>query len=80
MSEDDHEAPYAESDPVEPASAAVGFEPTGHPGVDRVLEDLQGLDEAPLEEHVGRFEAAQSALRGVLDGPGREGPPVPGPR
>ncbi|GAB3246686.1 hypothetical protein GCM10027425_02260 [Alteromonas gracilis] len=58
----------------------MAFASTGHAGVDQVLSDLEGLAQAPLEEHVALFEEAQSRLRSVLDGPGREGPPVPGPR
>lgn len=76
-----------EQDPRDPLEHAeetsrgiAPIEPTGHPAVDRVLEDLEGLEQRPLDEHVSRFEAAQSALRSVLDGPGRDGPPVPGPR
>jgi hypothetical protein len=40
---------------------------TGVPDVDRVLEDLEGLQDRPLEEHVGAFERAHEALRSALD-------------
>ncbi|MGH3353810.1 MAG: hypothetical protein ACRDPS_24325 [Nocardioides sp.] len=35
--------------------------------VDAVLETLDRLDELPLEEHVGVFEAAHTELRRALD-------------
>ena len=40
---------------------------TGIPAVDRVLADLDRLDDAPLEEHLGAFERAHESLRSALD-------------
>jgi hypothetical protein len=39
---------------------------TGHGGVDRVLASLQGLEERPVDEHVGMFERAHEDLRRAL--------------
>ena len=38
----------------------------GHADVDAVLQSLAALDDLPVEEHVGVYEAAHSALRGAL--------------
>lgn len=40
---------------------------TGVARVDAVLETLDRLDELPLAEHVGVFEAAHTELRRALD-------------
>jgi hypothetical protein len=40
---------------------------TGVPVVDRVLADLDRLDDTPLEEHLGAFERAHESLRSALD-------------
>ena len=40
---------------------------TGVPEVDEVLESVEGLDDRPLEEHVGAFEEAHTRLRRALD-------------
>lgn len=76
----EHDPSDSGSDPLKEVSAPAPFESTGHDGVDQVLRELESLDQAPLEQHVAMFEEAQTRLRSVLDGPGREGPPVPGPR
>lgn len=56
--------------PVE-ASAGLGSADsaphTGVARVDAVLETLDRLDELPLTEHVGVFEAAHTELRRALD-------------
>ena len=41
---------------------------TGVPAVDQVLADVDRLDDAPLEEHLGAFERAHDSLRAALDG------------
>lgn len=41
---------------------------TGVEEVDAVLDSVDGLDEVPVEEHVGVFERAHERLRGALDG------------
>ena len=56
-----------------PAEASAGLGGAGsapHTGVarvDAVLETLDRLDELPLTEHVGVFEAAHTELRRALD-------------
>lgn len=40
---------------------------TGVARVDAILESLDRLDELPLTEHVGVFEAAHTELRRALD-------------
>jgi hypothetical protein len=40
---------------------------TGVPAVDRVLADVERLDQAPLEEHLAAFERAHDDLRSALD-------------
>lgn len=61
----------AQETPAAPAAPAVPHveapERTGVPRVDTVLETLERLDELPLEEHVGVFEAAHAELRRALD-------------
>lgn len=42
---------------------------TGDPAVDEVLDELAGLADLPLEEHVPVFERAHEKLRSALDGP-----------
>jgi len=42
---------------------------TGNEAVDRVLASLDGLDDAPVEEHVAVFERAHEQLRAALDSP-----------
>ena len=40
---------------------------TGVPEVDAVLESMAALDETPVDEHPGVFEAAHDRLRRALD-------------
>jgi hypothetical protein len=40
---------------------------TGNRAVDDVLESLDALDEAPVDEHVAVYENAHEQLRGALD-------------
>lgn len=59
---------------------------TGVESVDAVLATVEELEDRPVEEHVGVFEAAHEGLRRALDsqptptptmtstGPGRPGP------
>ncbi len=42
---------------------------TGVASVDQVLGELDGLDELPLDEHIGAFERAHESLRSALDAP-----------
>lgn len=60
MSEEQYahdEVPAGAEDPVR----------TGDPDVDKVLESIEGLDDRPLEEHVGALEEAHTRLHGALD-------------
>lgn len=43
---------------------------TGVPGVDEVIAAVEELEERPIEEHAGVFEAAQDRLRRELDAAG----------
>lgn len=45
---------------------AAEIERTGNPVVDSVLDSLRELDQVPVSEHVGVFEAAHDRLRGAL--------------
>ncbi len=42
---------------------------TGVASVDRVLGELDGLDDLPLDGHVAAFEQAHESLRSALDAP-----------
>jgi hypothetical protein len=56
--------------PAEASAGLVGAGSAPHTGVarvDAVLESLDRLDELPLAEHVGVFEAAHTELRRALD-------------
>ena len=48
---------------------------TGLDNVDTVIAAVEGLEERPLEEHIGVFETAHELLRRALDG--QEGPAAP---
>jgi hypothetical protein len=56
----------AASQSLEPAASAEPVR-TGVPSVDRVLDDVDRLDELPLDEHLSAFERAHDALRSELD-------------
>jgi hypothetical protein len=43
---------------------------TGHASVDEVMRAVEELEDRPIEEHAGVFEAAQAQLRRALDDPG----------
>ena len=47
---------------------------TGNDAVDRVLDSLDGLADAPVAEHVAVFEAAHDQLRGALADAGNSQP------
>jgi len=42
---------------------------TGNEAVDGVLDSLDPLDDAPVDEHVAVFERAHEQLRAALDSP-----------
>ncbi|MFD7077508.1 hypothetical protein ACFV9G_25080 [Nocardioides sp. NPDC059952] len=61
---------YFDETPAEVPTTPSGAGPAPHTGVarvDAVLETLDRLDELPLSEHVGVFEAAHTELRRALD-------------
>ena len=45
---------------------------TGLSAVDAVLDDVVGLAERPIEQHVGVYESAHEVLRRALDAAGDE--------
>lgn len=51
----------------EPISMREDQPTTGVSEVDRVVADLDGLDDLPLAEHLGAFERAHASLRAALD-------------
>lgn len=52
-----------------PARPAMDYEPTGIEAVDRVLDEVSSVTEAPVSEHVAVFERAHEQLRRALDAP-----------
>ncbi|RYP86017.1 hypothetical protein EKO23_10330 [Nocardioides guangzhouensis] len=57
----------------EPSLDPGGHVRTGNVTVDAVLASMEGLDEAPVAEHVAVFEHAHEQLRAALDGAGDGG-------
>lgn len=55
-----------ESAPPEPERMRTGVE-----HIDEVIAAVEELEERPIEEHVGVFEAAHAQLRRALDDTGR---------
>jgi hypothetical protein len=51
----------------QPSTTADPEATTGIASVDQVIGDLDGLDDLPLEEHLGAFERAHGSLRAALD-------------
>ncbi|MGH3411712.1 MAG: hypothetical protein ACRDPH_01340 [Marmoricola sp.] len=49
-----------------PDTTAAEQQRTGHDGVDRVLDSLDGLEHRPIDDHVGVFEQAHGELRRAL--------------
>ena len=58
-----------EPDEEDPAPGAPERADTGDPTVDEVMRAVEELEERPVEEHVGVFEAAHEQLRRALDTP-----------
>jgi hypothetical protein len=63
-------------DDAEPEPGPPGRTTTGHASVEEVIRAVEELDDRPIEEHVGVFEAAQAELRRALDDPGDDGEPA----
>jgi hypothetical protein len=63
------QVPPIGSDEHEESATGMSGAPTttGVPAVDRVLAQVDELDDLPLEEHLGAFERAHESLRGALD-------------
>lgn len=59
--------PDEQADPVVPEPEEPVH--TGNEAVDGVLETLESLDDAPVDEHVAVFERAHEQLRAALDSP-----------
>jgi hypothetical protein len=59
---------------VETAAVDAERPTTGLPAVDRVVSDLDRLDDAPLDEHLAAFERAHESLRSALDAPSSDQP------
>ena len=49
---------------------------TGMAEIDEVIAAVEGLEERPIEEHVGVFEAAHDRLRRALDHPAEPAGPA----
>lgn len=59
----------AECGPTHPdAATPAAAQRTGNVAVDRVLDSLDALEDAPVDEHVAVFEGAHERLRKALDG------------
>jgi hypothetical protein len=54
-------------DPQPGAAPVPGAVETGVPEVDQVIAAVEELEERPIEEHVGVFQAAHDQLRRALD-------------
>lgn len=71
MSEQVPADPFPEGSDLDEGSPNGPIQPdrvrTGVPSIDRVLDDVDGLDGAPLEEHLAVFERAHHGLRAALD-------------
>jgi hypothetical protein len=53
--------------PDDPSTPPVGATRTGVPAIDEVLDDVDRLDDRPLDEHLTAFERAHESLRSALD-------------
>jgi len=65
----DHGSEDLEPDQGEAMAVEVESPRTGLLHVDEVMRAVGTLEERPLEEHIGVFEAAQAQLRRALDIP-----------
>lgn len=61
------QAERAQAYPDRPAAPSPHRARTGVSTVDRVVDEIEGLDEVPLEEHLSAFERAHASLRAALD-------------
>jgi hypothetical protein len=58
------------ANPDEQIDEVRGEQPvrTGVASLDGILDDVEGLGDVPVDQHVETFERAHEALRGALDG------------
>jgi hypothetical protein len=70
--EPDQPTQTAETASDEAPGAEMAPTRTGVPSVDAVLDEVDDLDELPLDQHLATYERAHDTLRSALDG-------VPGP-
>ncbi|MET9513487.1 hypothetical protein ABZX62_34445 [Streptomyces flavidovirens] len=65
-------------DPAAPAPLGVERAPTGHAGVDALLERLGDADHLPADGHIEVYEDVHRGLREALTAlDARPGPPAP---
>jgi hypothetical protein len=57
----------AQADPDTPAAPPAHRGRTGVSAVDRVGDEVERLEEVPIEEHLPVFERAHASLRAALD-------------
>ncbi|MGW7055927.1 hypothetical protein [Streptomyces sp. NPDC054887] len=71
-------AAVAPRDPAAPAPLGVERTPTGHDGVDALLERLGDADHLPAAGHIEVYEDVHRGLREALSAlDARPGPPAP---
>jgi hypothetical protein len=69
--------PDPETGRTDESTASTEAARTGVPALDQVLDDVDQLDDRPLDEHVAAFERAHDALHSALDAePGEPGEPA----
>ena len=77
---DDHDDAGAHAadlvDESGPSLEPDGHVRTGNVTVDAVLASMEGLEDAPVSEHVAVFEHAHEQLRRALDGAGDQATPA----
>ncbi|MEU7064819.1 hypothetical protein ACIGQE_26560 [Streptomyces sp. NPDC053429] len=71
------EVPEGPAEPAGPAPLGVVRTPTGHSGVDGLLERLAAVDHLTADGHAGVYEDVHRGLRDALTA--LDAPPVPGP-
>ncbi|MEU9098996.1 hypothetical protein [Streptomyces sp. NPDC048361] len=69
----------AADDDLGPSPLGVDRSPTGHPGVDALVERLGDVDHLGTDGHLGVYEDVHRGLRSALTAlDARQGPPGPG--
>lgn len=62
-----HDAAHASHNAERRADAVAGGAPSEHPGAERVLRDLEGLEHRPVGEHAAAYQEAHDRLTRELD-------------